>query len=89
MEQNTKFASDMRNSFQVKSDEELILSFNKEVGNKGWVSARAIFLDELKKEFIRREWDFSVLANESGGFNLGDGNQVYLSDNRLKLVSCD
>ena len=87
MEQNTKFATDMRKSFQAESDEELILSFNKEVGNKGWVSARAIYLDELKKEFIRREWDFSEITNESGGFNLGDGNQVYLSNNRLNLLS--
>jgi hypothetical protein len=36
------------------NDEELINAFNREVGNNGWVNARALYLFEMKEEFEKR-----------------------------------
>lgn len=40
------------------SDAELVEAFNKDVGNPGWVSARAAFLTALRDEFERREINY-------------------------------
>ncbi len=61
-------------------------SFNSQVGDSSWVHARSIYLHELRTEFQRRAWDFTVIANESGGFNLAPGNQVYFTKGKLFLL---
>lgn len=45
------------------SDQEVINSFNKEVGNTGWVAARAHFLKALINQFESREIDYSIIKN--------------------------
>lgn len=47
------------------SDEQLIDSFNKDVGNPGWVGARARFHSALHEEFENRGFDFSVIGNKN------------------------
>jgi hypothetical protein len=46
------------------SDEELIEAFNREVGNPGWVSARAAYLAAIHDEFKKRGYDYSAIGNE-------------------------
>ncbi|KMQ70827.1 hypothetical protein [Chryseobacterium koreense] len=47
----------------LKSDAELIETFNREVGNGGWGSARAEFLAALKQEFLNRSLCCSLIIN--------------------------
>lgn len=58
-----KFSSLM----EKKSDDEIICSFNKEVGvysKKGWETARASFLAAIHNEFNKREFDYSIIGNK-------------------------
>ena len=54
------------NNFEEKinklSDDELIETFNKEVGNRGWVSARGYYLVALHTEFTNRGFDISEIS---------------------------
>jgi hypothetical protein len=63
------------------SDEQLVARFNREVGSHGWVSARANFLFALRNQFEQRAIDYSIVRNESGGFNLCA--KVILKDGEL------
>lgn len=47
-----------------KSDEELIVRFNREVGCSGWVSTRGRYLAELHDEFEKR-FDYSAIGDTS------------------------
>lgn len=67
-----------------RTTEELVNLFNREVGNPGWVHARAIFLETLRNEFLARDIDVSAVCNESGGFQLS--RTVTLRENRLIVV---
>ena len=44
--------------------DELVSTFNKDVGHTGWVSARGKFLAALKKEFLRRGVDCSCFISK-------------------------
>lgn len=46
------------------SDSELVRRFNSDVGNPGWVAARARFHSALRAELTRREIDFSSIGDE-------------------------
>ena len=76
----------IRTAFQNKTDLELVDSFNCQVGSPGLAHARFIHLQELRCEFERRNWNYSVITNSSGGFNLSKGNQVYLKGLELLLA---
>ena len=80
------FTQSIIESFQKATDQQLVNSFNRECGGRGWTNTRSIYLEELKNEFQRRNWDISVTINKSGGFNLGNVNQVYLEDNKLHSI---
>jgi hypothetical protein len=57
------FSSD----FENKSDDEVISAFNKEAGDisqKGWGTARASFLAEIRNEFRKRNLDYSEIGND-------------------------
>ena len=65
-----------------ESDDELVASLNREVGNNGWVSVRGLYLMLLRREVSKRGWDLSPvdgLAVFPGGrkFALEDGRLVY------------
>jgi hypothetical protein len=50
--------------FKAYTDQELIDAFNREVGNPGWVSARASYLAALHDEFKHRGFDFSAIGGQ-------------------------
>ena len=81
-----EYEATLRTAFQKDSDEELVKSFNSQVGNPGWAHARSIYLHELRCEFERRNWDYSVIKSEGGGFCLAKGNEVYLKEKKLLHV---
>ena len=65
--------------FKKKSDKELIDLFNREVGNPGWVSARADYLSAMNEEFGNRHYDYSIIKSDDGGIFLR--HKVKLVDN--------
>jgi S-adenosylmethionine synthetase len=83
---NRLLQNKFKKNLRKYNDDELVASFNKEVGNRGFVSARGFFLYELANELNRRNWDWSIIKNESGGFHLGLGNKIYLKNNKLFLI---
>lgn len=46
------------------SDEGLVDRFNSDVGNPGWIGARARFHSALRQELIRRDIDFSAIGDD-------------------------
>ncbi|MCF6140490.1 hypothetical protein L1S34_04255 [Flavobacterium sp. K77] len=71
------------------SNEELIERFNKEIDNKGWVTARGYYLDCLKTEIRNRPFNSDIVFDfdASGNvvaFNLG--HKVALVDNKLQAI---
>jgi hypothetical protein len=66
--------------FKAMSDIELVEAFNKEVGNPGWVSARAAYLMALHDEFVRREFDYSSIGS-AGGLSLA--TRIKLIDKKI------
>ncbi|QOW09798.1 hypothetical protein Q73A0000_05155 [Kaistella flava (ex Peng et al. 2021)] len=49
----------------AQTDEELIKSFNKEVCNPGWTTARGTYLHLMRNEFRNRSFDSSLIINEN------------------------
>lgn len=50
--------------FKGMTDEQLVHVFNREVGNNGWVSARASYLGALHGEFENRNYNYSAIDNK-------------------------
>ena len=51
-----------RQDLAAESDLQLVESLNREVGNNGWVGARAVYLRVLWDELHARELDFSSVG---------------------------
>ena len=66
--------------FRGMSDEQLIGAFNGDVGNPGWVSARASFHAALREEFEKREYDYSAIGDKGG---LSWNKKVRLIDKKI------
>lgn len=77
------FKKSVKETLGRKTDIQLIDCFNRECGSRGWTQTRSIYLHELQNEMKKRAWDISAITNESGGFNLADGNQVFLMEGKL------
>ena len=60
-----KHYNEFKDRFQKMNNNELIDAFNRDVGNPGWVSARANFLAALHDEFEDRGFDYSAIGDES------------------------
>ena len=69
-----------RESFEEKTNEELVQLFNKEVGVKGWVSIRAAYLQALMEVFISRGIDISSVYDRN---STKLDKKVILKDKRL------
>lgn len=65
------------------SDNELISTFNKEVGNSGWGTARASFLAVIHAEFIQRGFDYSAIGDEKC---LTFKNHITMENNTIKFI---
>ena len=70
--------------FKKKSDKELITCFNREVGNPGWVGARADYLSAMHQEFDNRHYDYSIIKSDDGGIFFR--HKVKLVDNKFELL---
>ncbi len=73
-----------------QSDKELIETYNKTTEVKGWVQARAHYLNCLKKEILNRTFDSTILfsvdpKNNTEAFSIK--NKVVLHNNCLILKS--
>ena len=64
-DETQRLYKECKEKLQKMSDEQLIDSFNKDVGNLGWVGARARFHSALHEEFESRGFDFSVIGNKN------------------------
>ena len=64
-DETKKLYKECREKLQKMSDEQLIDAFNEDVGNPGWVGARARFHSALREEFESRGFDFSVIGNKN------------------------
>lgn len=64
----------------------LVKSFNAQVGNRGFCSARAMHDSALMDEFVRRGVDVSAVSH---GRSVSFAHHVVLDESCLKLVVCD
>lgn len=71
-------------SFQEKTDQELIAIFNQYVGNKGWCSAKAVYIAALREEITKRNFDNTSIII-AGGLKLN--KRVMLIGNRLEFAA--
>lgn len=65
MDKMQKQYSEFQKRFKAMSDEELIDAFNGDVGNPGWVAARAQFHCSIHQEFENRGFDYSDIGNKN------------------------
>ena len=75
-----------KESFQENTDQELIAIFNRYVGNRGWCSAKGIYLAALREEISKRDFDNTGIII-SGGLSLS--RRVMLIANRLEFAPSD
>lgn len=61
-----KLKEEYQERFKNKSDEQLIDSFNGQVGNAGWGTARMFYLSTLRKELENRNIDYSDVGDKEG-----------------------
>lgn len=50
--------------FLEMADEDIISSFNGQVGNNSWTGSRAAYLVALHEEFKQRGFDYSAVGGE-------------------------
>jgi thermostable 8-oxoguanine DNA glycosylase len=84
MEKENQMAVRFRTQLANLNKEEFLEIFNKEVGGRGWTSARAFFLVELRNAFRNLEVDITEVTNDSGGFKLN--REAIISANKLILI---
>ena len=74
-DETKKLYKECREKLQKMNDEQLVDAFNEDVGNPGWVGARARFHSALREEFESRGFDFSAIGNKS---SLSFANKIAL-----------
>ena len=79
-------SNEFKESFKKETDQELIAIFNKYVGNRGWCSAKGVYLAALREEIIKRDFDNTDIII-SGGLKLS--RRVVLIANRLEFAPSD
>ena len=79
-----KYETTIRAFLQKTTDTDLVYSFNSQVENQECDKYGSIYLPEYLCEFERRSWDYSVIKNSSGGFNLAN---VFLKEKKLYFVN--
>lgn len=75
--------NDFAAQFAASSITSLVDSFNSQVGNRGWSSARAAHDHALIDELKRRGIDISAVSN---GGSTSFAHKVKCVDNRLVLI---
>lgn len=85
-ESHNKYYQEYAARFAAASNQSLIESFNKEVGNLGWTSMRANFIAALIDEFRNRGIDISAV-NDGRSTDLN--HHVRLDENTKSLIQTD
>ncbi len=80
---NASSVSSFADKFKSASTQSLIDSFNSQVGNRGFNSARAAHDSALIDEIKRRGIDMSAVCN---GESISFANRVKLVDNRIVIA---
>ena len=81
----TDLSKKFKESFKQKTNHELISTFNQYVGNKGWCSAKGVFLAALREEICRRDiLNTHLIISKEGGLMLS--KKVILMGNTLELA---
>lgn len=75
-----------RDMMSVMTDDDLICAFNRQVGNKGWGSSKASFLESLCEE-IKRRYDYSAIS--VGGIGMSFKRRIKLVGNKIELDDID
>jgi len=65
------------------SDEQLVETFNRLVGIQGWGNARAAYGSALRKEFMKRDFDSTLII---GSDTLSFAKKVILQHKRLEFM---
>lgn len=65
------------------TEDELISTFNQEVGNSGWGTARASFLSAIHNEFEIRGFDYSLVGDRR---SLSFNKPILLYENKIIVV---
>ena len=78
-----KILSQFASQFAEASLDSLVQSFNSQVGNRGWSSARAVHNHALMAEFVHRGIDVSAVDN---GRAISFAHRVALDLSAMKLV---
>ena len=79
MENNSLF-NEFAERFASAPIASLVESFNAQVGNRGWSSARSAHDQALIKELVKRGVDVSVVCD---GQSISFAHKVVIKDNRL------
>ncbi len=80
---NNSIFNDFVAHFATASLTSLVESFNSQVGNRGFTSARAAHDIALIKEFIRRGVDMSAVYDGNG---ISFAKRVALNNNKLEIT---
>ena len=83
-----KLSKEFKEQFQQNTDQELIATFNQYVGNKGWCSAKGVFIRALREEIVSRNFrNTQLIISSEGGLMLS--KKVMLMGNRLEHIPLD
>jgi len=74
--------SDVQDRLRKLGNEDLIETYNKDVGNPGWVRARGDFHLAMVEEFKRRSINYSAIGNETA---VSWSKRIKLSGNTISL----
>ncbi len=85
-ESHNKYYQEYAARFAAASNQSLVESFNKEVGNTGWTSMRASFIAALIDEFRNRGIDISVVNDDR---NTYFNHHVRLDETGNRLILID
>ncbi len=77
------FNESFKGRFNGMSDEQLVDTFNRELGNPEWVSSRELFQLALLQEFEDRKYDYSAIETEEG---LSFKKKIRLVDNKILVA---
>lgn len=84
----TELFKELKKELQQHTNHELIATFNQYVGNKGWCSAKGVFIRALREEIVSRNFlNTPLIISKEGGLMLS--KKVLLRGNRLELASSD
>ncbi len=83
---HNKYYQEYAARFAAATSQSLVESFNKEVGNTGWTSMRANYIEALIDEFRNRDIDISAVND---GRSTDINHHVRLDETTNSLILID